>query len=393
MKYQSQGGQQGTPPAYNGGYSPQVSEAFGVPSVPTQAPQSSAKHDQYSRYMSMADEFDAAGLPEMANKYRTNAIALMPKLKNEETRMQGGKAVVVRNYEDGTTEVSPFNPVDKKEYQDIGGQLIPKSGITGDLLPGSPLAKTVTPGEILSSNTTRRGQDLTNSLGWFNAKKPTFNADAGGFVNQPTKDNPSGSITLTPGYNKPLNGEQSNAAMFGARAARANELLNSLETGGITNPGIIKSAAESVPFVGGALGSGINTLPGALGGPNQFQQQTDQARRDFVNAVLRKESGAAISQSEFDNANRQYFPQPGDSPAVIEQKRANRALEIKTLGLGAGSGTSAIDSATQQGKKEGAQIKTPSKQFDVDGGKVLAKLGNDGNYYVKKGGKTYRVQE
>jgi hypothetical protein len=31
-----------------------------------------------------------------------------------------------------------------------------------------------------------------------------------------------------------------------------------------------------------------------------------------------------ISEGEFTNAAQQYFPQPGDAPAVIEQKRRNR---------------------------------------------------------------------
>jgi hypothetical protein len=61
------------------------------------------------------------------------------------------------------------------------------------------------------------------------------------------------------------------------------------------------------------------------------QQQVEQAQRDFVNATLRKESGAAISNSEFDNARRQYFPQPGDDKTVIEQKRKNR--ELSTRGM------------------------------------------------------------
>ena len=56
------------------------------------------------------------------------------------------------------------------------------------------------------------------------------------------------------------------------------------------------------------------------------QQQVEQAQRDFINAVLRRESGAAIADSEFANARQQYFPQPGDSPEVIAQKRKNRDL-------------------------------------------------------------------
>ena len=39
------------------------------------------------------------------------------------------------------------------------------------------------------------------------------------------------------------------------------------------------------------------------------RQKYEQAQRDWVNANLRKESGAVISDSEFANASKQYFPQ------------------------------------------------------------------------------------
>ena len=68
------------------------------------------------------------------------------------------------------------------------------------------------------------------------------------------------------------------------------------------------------------------------------QQKVEQAQRDFVNAALRVESGASISESEFNSAKKQYFPQPGDTKEVIEQKRAARQTEIKALKLQAGSG-------------------------------------------------------
>lgn len=54
------------------------------------------------------------------------------------------------------------------------------------------------------------------------------------------------------------------------------------------------------------------------------RQRYEQAQRNFVNAVLRKESGAVISDEEFNNAKQQYFPQPGDSSGVLEQKKQNR---------------------------------------------------------------------
>ena len=57
----------------------------------------------------------------------------------------------------------------------------------------------------------------------------------------------------------------------------------------------------------------------------------DRAKRDFINAVLRRESGAVISESEFDNADQQYFPVPGDSEQNIKAKRAARELAMKNM--------------------------------------------------------------
>lgn len=69
--------------------------------------------------------------------------------------------------------------------------------------------------------------------------------------------------------------------------------------------------------------------------PNIFKsserQQYEQAQRNFVNAVLRRESGAVISNEEFANAKIQYFPQPGDTLAVLKQKQQNRETTINNL--------------------------------------------------------------
>lgn len=93
----------------------------------------------------------------------------------------------------------------------------------------------------------------------------------------------------------------------------------------LSDPGSIEAASSlgqrikgAVPYVGNYL-----TSP-------QYQQ-FDQAQRDFVNAVLRQESGAAINESEFQNARVQYFPQPGDSEAVVKQKAENRRIKIEGL--------------------------------------------------------------
>jgi len=113
----------------------------------------------------------------------------------------------------------------------------------------------------------------------------------------------------------PLNEVQSNALMFGARMKQSDAILDALATKGVQ---------VGVPGAGGngAVGDTINALSPAE------QQQLTQAKRNFVTALLRKESGAAISQGEFATADRQYFPQVGDSPEVIEQKAQNRKLAI-----------------------------------------------------------------
>jgi hypothetical protein len=146
------------------------------------------------------------------------------------------------------------------------------------------------------------------------------------------------------GGGKPLTETQGNAVSFGARAVEANRIATDLEKQGVTNTGVIRTVAGGVlggaPIVGDKLEQSVrstfNVLPTYLGGPNPEQQQNDQARRDFVSAVLRKESGAAISASEYANEEKKYFPQLGDSDAVIKQKQNSRLKAIEGLKSQAG---------------------------------------------------------
>lgn len=125
---------------------------------------------------------------------------------------------------------------------------------------------------------------------------------------------------------------------FYIRTKDAHDTLTSLEGQG-TN--FWQQAAGSAPL---GLGNFARTP--------EFQK-FDQARRDFVNAILRRESGAVISEAEFENANQQYFPVPGDSPEVIAQKRRNRENAIEGLRIGSGEGASYVDG------QRGAQDQPP----------------------------------
>jgi hypothetical protein len=143
---------------------------------------------------------------------------------------------------------------------------------------------------------------------------------------------------------KPLTETQSNAVAFGMRALEANKLATDLEGKGFTNTGVIRTAVGGTmgqaPIVGGKLEQGVrsafNVLPEFAGGPSPEQQQVDQARRNFISAVLRKESGAAIGVDEYSNEERKYFPQLGDSDKVIKQKQDARKLAIQALEAQAG---------------------------------------------------------
>jgi hypothetical protein len=115
-----------------------------------------------------------------------------------------------------------------------------------------------------------------------------------------------------------LNDAQAKANLFGTRAQEADKIIGTLASQGVNQP----SFAQQVTGGEGMTG-GIAT---AMANPQQ--QQVDQAQRDFINAVLRRESGAVISPQEFANARKQYFVQPGDSPQVQAQKARNRQIAV-----------------------------------------------------------------
>jgi hypothetical protein len=79
----------------------------------------------------------------------------------------------------------------------------------------------------------------------------------------------------------------------------------------------------------------LNSLPAGIGNSRE-RQLADQAERAFIAAVLRYDSGAAIPPDEFVQQGRIYFPRPGDSPEVLEQKARDRQMAIAGLRSAAG---------------------------------------------------------
>jgi len=127
---------------------------------------------------------------------------------------------------------------------------------------------------------------------------------------------PGATVTSDPGaavYNE----TQGKAAGFADRIGAANTVLDSKSSAGTSQ-----------------IQQGLSAVPNMLGGNYMIsadRQQFEQAERDFINAILRRESGAVISPEEFANARLQYIPQPGDDQATQAQKKASRERALNAM--------------------------------------------------------------
>lgn len=262
-----------------------------------------------------------------------------------------GKETLFRDEYGGIIGDPIAAPVEARRF-DAGGVSIAENPYT--LAEQGRTAKTLTPEAILTDQRTRsegalnrgvtiRGQNLAEARAaaeaewrrnnptrqWMETADGVVGIDTRGVL--PPLQGMGTDGKPLPG--RPLTESQANSLNYANRMLESHKILTGLEDtlSGAAIAGLAtKEGASRAWGVGGALGAAGNAMLSA------DQQKYEQAQRDFVNAVLRKESGAVISDEEFDNAKKQYFPQPGDSAAVLEQKRQNRARAIQGISAGAG---------------------------------------------------------
>lgn len=192
--------------------------------------------------------------------------------------------------------------------------------------------QTMIRGQNLTAETARRGQNMTDArerevprgMPLETASGPVLVNPRTGQAQPITID---GKAVKSKTELKPPTTEQANAALYSQRMENADKVIGDLE-GQYSRVGLsAKQAVGGLPIIG-------QTANAALSNEGQ---QIDQAQRDFINATLRRESGAAISPGEFDNARQQYFPQPGDKPEVVRQKAQNRRTAIDGIRAAAGN--------------------------------------------------------
>lgn len=280
------------------------------PAAGASAPQGAGGNQNqgiYHQRLQQAQELRNAGFGTEADAAEAAALKFQPKVKGWEKVQQGDKVMFAPFFEDGTSGAPvPLEVAEKLQFQNAGGKTLGLNPFTGQQV--SSFANSQSPDNMASVAATIRGQNLTDARG---LESNQISRDRLAVDKAPTEF-------------------QGKSAAFGLRATEADKILTSLQ--GKYSPAAINSKMQvsEWPLVGGALGASANA------GLTSQDQQAEQGQRDFINAVLRQESGAAIGASEFDNARKQYFPQPNDKPEVVAQKARNRQLAVQGLQSNAG---------------------------------------------------------
>lgn len=132
-------------------------------------------------------------------------------------------------------------------------------------------------------------------------------------------DPTTGAVTFNQGAGvKPLTEGQSKDAVFSTRARGALQILDPIDR---ALASAVDRVAGSVPVAGNYLTS-------------EQYQKANNAGKEFLQAILRKDTGAAITKEETAEYGDVYLPRPGDSDAVIAQKRQARSRALAAIEAG-----------------------------------------------------------
>ena len=113
----------------------------------------------------------------------------------------------------------------------------------------------------------------------------------------------------------PFTGEQKKQAGFAVRMENAVEQLEDLENSGFNPVNVRDMIVSNLPIIPDAIERVFNSPK---------YKQYERAKIDFSTAQLRQETGAVINESEIDWIDRTYFPQFGDDPETLANKRQAR---------------------------------------------------------------------
>jgi hypothetical protein len=134
-----------------------------------------------------------------------------------------------------------------------------------------------------------------------------------------TNVNVNGDQKLTEGQSKDVN--------FYSRGKYANADLEQNE--------------EALLSLGGNMASGAGVVGNYLKDPKY--RQAERAGREVLAVILRKDTGAAVTEQEFDLYGPMYLPWPGDDAQTILDKREARNRAMGAIKLGGGTARPIFD--------------------------------------------------
>lgn len=252
------------------------------------------------------------------------------------TDQKTGTQILVQRYDDNTIKpLEGFGPKRDVVLQNVDGRIvaIDKNAVA----PGATYGTGISPVDQARLDMEKQRLDMERRRLGISEAEFARNAydrveTAQGIVYVPKRPG-APVIPITDAQGKPImgagggkpNDSELNAAGFAQRMEMASSIISRLPPSAQTS--VASAAAGSVPLVGG-LAQRIVQSPA--------QQQYKQAADDWIRAKLRKESGAVIGKEEMDQEYITYFPQVGDSPAVIAQKAQARAIATNAMRTSAG---------------------------------------------------------
>lgn len=145
---------------------------------------------------------------------------------------------------------------------------------------------------------------------------------------------------------KPATDAELKVASFGRRAQDANDIIRQLEVDQGYDAADKRKTGRNfqIPLVG--------TKPWAT----EQDRAYDAAKSEFIDSVMRPDSGAVLGPRELETKGEALFPEPGDPPNIIAQKRARRDSLANTLMMAAG------DKAGQQVKNQHYDVPAPTSK-------------------------------
>jgi len=147
------------------------------------------------------------------------------------------------------------------------------------------------------------------------ASQPAQSQASGGAVAPEVTQTTGATVTRVPGTTGTLTESQSRSNMFGNAMSEGHRILQDIQIPSNATLLAWRNAPETLVNM---------TL-------NQNDQQYFNALRQFAAGVLRKETGAAFSNSELMDVQSRFFPMPGDSLLARQQKARARQQAIESM--------------------------------------------------------------